>query len=92
VSLFYSSGVNDRISFKKFLGLTLDKLSPDHSTFSRFWSRISKEAMIELNNAVPRETHSIFLWGGVARVCQKGIEYKRGDTFQFPDVSGTYKS
>ena len=25
--------INDRISFKKFLGLTLDKPSPDHSTF-----------------------------------------------------------
>lgn len=47
--------INDRISFKKFLGLTLDKLSPDHSTFSRFRSRISKEAMIELNNVVLQE-------------------------------------
>lgn len=37
------------------LGLTLDKLSPDHSTFSRFRSRISKEAMIELNNVVLQE-------------------------------------
>ena len=44
--------INDRISFKKFLGLTLDKPSPDHSTFSRFRSRLSKEAMIELNNVV----------------------------------------
>ena len=47
--------INDRISFKKFLGLTLDKSSPDHSTFSRFRSRISKEAMIELNNVVLQE-------------------------------------
>jgi len=47
--------INDRISFKKFLGLTLDKLSPDHSTFSRFRSRVSKEAMIELNNVVLQE-------------------------------------
>ncbi len=47
--------INDRISFKKFLGLTLDKLSPDHSTFSRFRSRISKEAMTELNNVVLQE-------------------------------------
>ena len=38
--------INDRISFKKFLGLTLDKTSPDHSTFSRFRSRLSKEAML----------------------------------------------
>ena len=47
--------INDRISFKKFLGLPLDKPSPDHSTFSRFRSRISKEAMMELNNVVLEE-------------------------------------
>jgi IS5 family transposase len=47
--------INDRISFKKFLGLTLDKPSPDHSTFSRFRSRLSKRAMIELNNVVLEE-------------------------------------
>ena len=46
------SQINDRISFKKFLGLSLDKPSPDHSTFSRFRKRISKEAMLELNNTV----------------------------------------
>ena len=44
--------INDRISFKKFLSLPLDKPSPDHSTFSRFRSRLSKEAMIKLNNEV----------------------------------------
>ena len=44
--------INDRISFKKFLGLPLDKPSPDHSTFSRFRSRLSKEAMMALNNEV----------------------------------------
>ena len=47
--------INDRISFKKFLGLPLDKASPDHSTFSRFRSRISKEAMIKLNDEVLQE-------------------------------------
>jgi IS5 family transposase len=47
--------INDRISFKKFLGLTLDRLSPDHSTFSRFRNRLSKEAMMELNNVVLQE-------------------------------------
>ena len=47
--------INDRISFKKFLGLTLDKASPDHSTFSRFRNRISKKAMVELNNVVLQE-------------------------------------
>jgi IS5 family transposase len=44
--------INDRISFKKFLGLPMDKPSPDHSTFSRFRSRLSKEAMTKLNSAV----------------------------------------
>jgi len=47
--------INDRISFKTFLGLTLDKTSPDHSTFSRFRGRLSKEAMMELNNVVLQE-------------------------------------
>jgi transposase, IS5 family len=47
--------INDRISFKKFLGLSLDTPSPDHSTFSRFRSRISKEAMIQLNSVVLQE-------------------------------------
>ena len=44
--------INDRISFKKFWNLPLDKPSPDHSTFSRFRSRLSKEAMIHVNNEV----------------------------------------
>ena len=47
--------INDRISFKKFLGLPLDKASPDHSTFSRFRSRLSKGVMIQLNNVVLQE-------------------------------------
>jgi len=41
--------INDRISLKKLLGLPLDKPSPDHSPFSRFRSRLSKEAMVEVN-------------------------------------------
>jgi len=44
--------INDSISFKKFLDLPLDKPSPDHSTFSRFRGRLSKEAMIHVNNEV----------------------------------------
>jgi len=54
--------INDRISFKKFLGLPLDKPSPDHSTFSRFRSRLSKEAMIKLNDGVLQE----FAKGGLS--------------------------
>ena len=44
--------INDRISFKKFLGLSFDQASPDHSTFSRFRSRLSKEAMARINSEV----------------------------------------
>ena len=40
--------INDRLSFKKFLGLSFSKPSPDHSTFSRFRSRLTKTA-IQLN-------------------------------------------
>jgi IS5 family transposase len=47
--------INDRISFKKFLLLSFDKPSPDHSTFSRFRSRLSKNAMVEINSAVLRQ-------------------------------------
>lgn len=44
--------INDRISFKKFLGLTFEAASPDHSTFSRFRGRLTGEAMRIINNAV----------------------------------------
>ena len=47
--------INDRISFKKFVGLSMDTPSPDHSTFSRFRSRLSKDAMIHINNIVLQE-------------------------------------
>ena len=40
--------INDRISFKKFLGLPMDKPSPDHSTFSRFRGRMSTTSRREL--------------------------------------------
>jgi len=42
--------INDRISFKKFLGLPFDYRSPDHSTFSRFRSRISNDTMRLINH------------------------------------------
>lgn len=42
--------INDRVSFKKFLGLPFDQPSPDHSTFCRFRSRLSKKAMIKINS------------------------------------------
>jgi IS5 family transposase len=42
--------INDRISFKKFLGLSFDQLSPYHSTFSRFRGRFSKDNMRMINH------------------------------------------
>ena len=44
--------INDRISFKTFMGLSFNRPSPDHSTFSRFRGRLSKEAMNMINHAV----------------------------------------
>ena len=42
--------INDRISFKKFLGLSFDDSAPDHSTFSRFRGRLSKNNMCMINH------------------------------------------
>jgi IS5 family transposase len=42
--------INDRISFKKFLGLSFENDAPDHSTFSRFRGRFSKDTMRMINN------------------------------------------
>ncbi|MBC8180128.1 IS5 family transposase [candidate division KSB1 bacterium] len=51
------SQINDRISFKSFLQLPLDQPSPDHSTFSRFRSRLSKNAMIKINSNLLNQFH-----------------------------------
>ena len=42
--------INDRISSKKFLGLSFDDPAPDHSTFSRFRKRLSKDTMRLINH------------------------------------------
>ena len=44
--------INDRLSFKKFLGISFSKPSPDHSTFSRFRKRLSKNAMDQINSEI----------------------------------------
>lgn len=49
------SQINDRISFKVFLKIPMDTPSPDHSTFSRFRGRLSKQAMIELNSLLLKQ-------------------------------------
>ena len=43
------------MSFKKFLGLSFSKASPDHSTFSRFRARLSKQAMDQINSEILRQ-------------------------------------
>jgi IS5 family transposase len=50
--------INDRWSFKKFLHLPLSKPSPDHSTFSRFRSRLSQKAMDQINTEILRQFES----------------------------------
>ena len=47
--------INDRLSFKKFLSLPFSKPAPDHSTYSRFRSRLSKEAMDQINSEILRQ-------------------------------------
>ena len=47
--------INDRLSFKRFLDLSFSKPSPDHSTFSRFRSRLSQNAMDEINSEILRQ-------------------------------------
>jgi len=42
--------INDRLSFKKFLGPSFDQRAPDHSTFSRFRSRLSHDTMRLINH------------------------------------------
>jgi IS5 family transposase len=51
------SQINDRISFKSFLNLPMDYPSPDHSTFSRFRKRLSKEALIKINRELLKQFH-----------------------------------
>jgi IS5 family transposase len=47
--------INDRWSFKEFLKLPLSKPSTDHSTFSRFRGRLSKEVMDQINSEIHRQ-------------------------------------
>ena len=49
------SQINDRLSFKRFLGFSFDQSSPDHSTFSRFRSRLTKNAMDQINSEILRQ-------------------------------------
>ena len=50
--------INDRLSFKIFLSLPFGKQAPDHSTYSRFRSRLSKKAMDQINTEILRQFES----------------------------------
>lgn len=54
----FENMINDRLSFKEFLELSLSNPSPDHSTFSRFKNRLSKEAMDQINSDILRQFES----------------------------------
>jgi IS5 family transposase len=41
--------INDRLSFKTFIGLPLEDLSPDHSIISRFRDRVGKQALEKIH-------------------------------------------
>ncbi len=60
--------INDRLSFKKFLNLSFSKPSPDHSTFSRFRSRLTKIALDQINTEILRqfETQGLTINEGIA--------------------------
>lgn len=41
--------INDRLSFKKFIGLPLEELSHDHSIISRFRKRVGKKDLEKIH-------------------------------------------
>lgn len=65
-SLLFLKKINDRISFKSFLDMPLDYSSPDHSTFSRFRKRLSRDAMVQINSVLLKQFY------------QQGISINKG--------------
>ena len=84
------SQINDRISFKSFLKLPVDYPSPDHSTFSRFRKRLSKEAMMKINGELLYQFHQqgLSINAGVAvdarlvKSASRPVSNKRIDEFR----------
>jgi len=60
--------INDRLSFIKFLRISFSHPSPDHSTFSRFRKRLSKDAMNQINPEILRqfETQDLTINEGIS--------------------------
>jgi IS5 family transposase len=60
--------INDRISFKKFLGMPLTDPSPAHRTFSRFKKRLTKKAIDQIHREIlyQLEKKGLAVEGGAA--------------------------
>ena len=58
--------INDRLSFKRFLGLVFDKPSPDYFTFSQL--RLSKNALDVINSDIlsPFKANGLTINKGIA--------------------------
>lgn len=59
--------INDAISFSRFLGISMDKKAPDHSTISRFRSTLVKleimEKLLDLINKQLKKKHLLTVKG-----------------------------
>ena len=64
--------LNDRISFRIFIGLPFSDLAPDHSVISRFRDRVGDKAKEAVHNALLRQFKNLgfSLKSGMALRCQ----------------------
>jgi len=72
----FVTGSTIRLSFKSYLELPLDVPSPDHSAFSRFRKRVSKEAMIPKNSVLLKQFHRL------GRSINEGVAVDAGQFFK----------
>jgi IS5 family transposase len=67
--------ITDRLSFKTFLRLSFSQPAPDHSTFSRFRSRLPKQAMDAINSEILRqfEQQGLCITEDQKGLCRQGL-------------------
>ena len=81
--------VNDRISFSKFVGISLEVNSPDHSVLSRFRSELTyKKGFDKVLNAVNKQliSHGIMVTSGVI------VDASISDTLRKPKGKKEYQA
>ncbi len=81
--------VNDRLSFSRFIGLSLDEKSPDHSVVSRFRTELTKKKAFEkLLNAINAQLvgHNIIVKQGLI------VDAKVTDTPRKPKGKKEYEA